>query len=46
VDEISYRLGYRNMESFIRMFKKIVGMTPTGYRESAACNNSPEGGSN
>ena len=34
VDEISYRLGYKNMESFIRMFKKIVGMTPTEYRES------------
>jgi len=33
VDEISYRLGYQNMESFIRMFKKIVGMTPTEYRD-------------
>jgi len=35
VNEISYRLGYQNMESFIRMFKKSVGMTPTEYRESA-----------
>ena len=33
VNEISYRLGYSNMESFIRMFKKIKGMTPTEYRE-------------
>ncbi len=34
VNEISYRLGYRNMESFIRMFKKLIGLTPTQYRES------------
>jgi len=36
VNEISYRLGYRNMESFIRMFKKARGMTPTEYREAGA----------
>jgi YesN/AraC family two-component response regulator len=36
VNEISYRLGYSNMESFIRMFKKTKGMTPTEYRKAAA----------
>jgi YesN/AraC family two-component response regulator len=36
INEISYRLGYRNMESFIRMFKKFTGTTPTTYRESQA----------
>jgi YesN/AraC family two-component response regulator len=35
VNEISYKLGYRNMESFIRMFKKTKGLTPTEYREHA-----------
>lgn len=34
VNEISYRLGYQNMESFIRMFKKLAGMTPTEYRQT------------
>jgi two-component system response regulator YesN len=32
VDQISYQLGYQNPESFIRMFKKTTGLTPTGYR--------------
>lgn len=32
IDQISYELGYQNPESFIRMFKKITGLTPTGYR--------------
>jgi YesN/AraC family two-component response regulator len=32
IDQISYDLGYQNPESFIRMFKKITGLTPTGYR--------------
>ena len=34
IDQISYDLGYRNMESFIRIFKKFTGMTPTEFRES------------
>jgi two-component system response regulator YesN len=45
VNEISYRLGYRNMESFIRMFKKINGMTPTEFRETAEnASDGPSGG--
>lgn len=32
VDQISYKLGYENTESFIRQFKKITGRTPTEYR--------------
>jgi YesN/AraC family two-component response regulator len=32
IDQISYELGYQNPESFIRMFKKMTGLTPTGYR--------------
>jgi YesN/AraC family two-component response regulator len=34
VNEVSYRLGYRNMESFIRMFKKVKGLTPTEFRQA------------
>jgi YesN/AraC family two-component response regulator len=33
IDQISYDLGYQNPESFVRMFKKVTGFTPTGYRE-------------
>ena len=33
VDQISYKLGYENTESFIRQFKKITGQTPTEHRK-------------
>ena len=33
IDEISFRVGYENPESFIRLFKKIKGCTPTQYRK-------------
>ncbi len=36
VNEISYKVGYVNAESFVRMFKKIVKATPSQYRESRA----------
>jgi two-component system response regulator YesN len=32
VNQISDRIGYMNVESFIRIFKRITGYTPTGYR--------------
>jgi len=32
VQELSDKLGYKNLESFVRMFKKMTGETPTGYR--------------
>lgn len=32
VDKIAYSLGYLNAESFIRIFKKFAGQTPTEYR--------------
>ncbi len=32
VDQIAYKLGYKNSESFIKIFKKITGLTPTEYR--------------
>ncbi len=34
VDKIAYSLGYLNAESFIRIFKKFTGRTPTEYRNS------------
>jgi two-component system, response regulator YesN len=30
--EISQRLGYKNIESFVRLFKKTIGLTPAVYR--------------
>ena len=33
IDEISYKMGYENSESFIRIFKKITNFTPTEFRE-------------
>lgn len=32
VDEIAERLGYKNAESFIRVFKKLAGCTPSDFR--------------
>jgi YesN/AraC family two-component response regulator len=34
VDEISYKVGYENPESFARLFKKTMGCTPTEYRKA------------
>jgi YesN/AraC family two-component response regulator len=34
VNEISYEMGYKNLESFIRIFKKLEGYTPTEFRDS------------
>ncbi|TMV45801.1 helix-turn-helix domain-containing protein [Paenibacillus mesophilus] len=32
INEISEKIGYQNVNSFIRMFKKICGVTPGEYR--------------
>jgi two-component system response regulator YesN len=34
IEEISYKLGYENAESFARLFKRIKRCTPTDYRNS------------
>lgn len=34
VNEIGEKVGYLNAQSFIRMFKRVVGVTPGKYRES------------
>lgn len=33
IDEIAYKMGYENSESFIRIFKKITNLTPTEFRD-------------
>jgi two-component system response regulator YesN len=33
VNQIAWQLGYRNAESFIRVFKKMTGRTPSGFRD-------------
>lgn len=34
VNQISDKLGYENVESFIRAFKKVTGQTPSDYRKA------------
>ena len=34
--EIAVSVGYTNVQSYIRAFKKVKGMTPTDYRDSVA----------
>lgn len=34
IEQVSYELGYKNVESFIRIFKKITGFTPSEFREN------------
>ncbi|TMV45018.1 helix-turn-helix domain-containing protein [Paenibacillus mesophilus] len=36
IQDIGERIGYRNVTSFIRMFKKITGLTPGDYRKRSA----------
>jgi AraC-like DNA-binding protein len=33
VSEIADKLGYKNVESFIRQFKKMTGTTPSAFRK-------------
>ena len=33
INQIAYKLGYKNSESFMRLFKKNTGYTPTAYRK-------------
>jgi two-component system response regulator YesN len=33
VNQIAWQLGYRNTESFIRIFKKVTGRTPSDFRK-------------
>ncbi|MGA1825333.1 MAG: response regulator [bacterium] len=33
ISQLSYKIGYKNLESFIRQFKKFEGCSPTEYRK-------------
>jgi YesN/AraC family two-component response regulator len=35
VNQIAWQLGYRNAESFIRIFKRLTGRTPSDFRGGA-----------
>ncbi|WP_157213475.1 helix-turn-helix domain-containing protein [Paenibacillus senegalensis] len=35
IQEIGQRIGYRNVTSFIRMFKKLTALTPGDYRKKS-----------
>lgn len=34
INEISYRVGFENVNSFIQLFKKQIGTTPAAYRKN------------
>jgi AraC-like DNA-binding protein len=34
ISEIAYDVGFQSLTHFNRMFRKIVGLSPTVYRES------------
>ncbi|MFA5356413.1 MAG: response regulator [Candidatus Omnitrophota bacterium] len=34
VSKIAYKLGYHNPNSFMKMFKKVTGFTPSEYRDT------------
>ena len=34
INQIAFKLGYMNPESFLRLFKKFTGLTPTEYRKN------------
>jgi YesN/AraC family two-component response regulator len=34
ISEVSDKLGFMNPESFMRIFKKVTGVTPTGFRNN------------
>jgi AraC-like DNA-binding protein len=36
VSEIAYDVGFQSLTHFNRVFRKIVGQSPTDYRHSAA----------
>lgn len=40
VKEIGFKVGFNNLQTFFRIFKKYTGMTPMQYRETAGGANS------
>jgi AraC-like DNA-binding protein len=36
ISEIAYQLGYNDSHNFMKVFKKLVGLTPTQYRNAYA----------
>jgi two-component system response regulator YesN len=42
VNQIAWQMGYRNAESFIRIFKKVTGRTPSDLRRTPAAETVPE----
>lgn len=39
ISQLSYKIGYKNLESFIRQFKKFEGCSPTEYRKKQKLKN-------
>lgn len=39
IEQVSYKLGYQNIESFVRIFKKFTGKRPTQFRNKTSKRN-------
>jgi YesN/AraC family two-component response regulator len=37
ISEIAYEVGFRSLTHFNRVFKKVIGHSPTSYREKLHC---------
>lgn len=42
INQIAYKMGYENAESFIRQFKKLTGYTPSEYRKKIKKKKKPD----
>lgn len=44
VSQIAYKVGYQNPDSFMKMFKKSSGLTPSEYRNNSRQKKAQQGG--
>ncbi|MCK9603735.1 MAG: response regulator [Candidatus Omnitrophica bacterium] len=35
ISQVAYKVGYQNPDSFMKMFKRVTGLTPSEYRDSS-----------
>jgi len=43
VSEVAYSVGFQSLTQFNRLFRRVVGMAPTGFRSYLAPERAPDG---